>query len=242
MDLDFGRWNHFAGIFVSVLELQGQPISITYSDEEVQPTIEKAIEICQALKLARSGDVICMSKANCSCPGGRWHVGFDEKMEGLERTLVEGEKLWATVAIARQSIGETHRIAPPPLGLAKFLIFSPLNKAELRPDLVVIFANPWQASRLIFLADYHGFPIKPRITGSLCWSVITYPLITGNFNATMGDPTARRVHQYNPNDLIVSIPYRMIPAMMEAIEYSTAGKGKPAKSFEERRQRRSKNQ
>ncbi|MFX0086130.1 MAG: DUF169 domain-containing protein [Candidatus Hodarchaeota archaeon] len=238
MDLNYRNWKSYADILVSVLELKGYPISVTYSDEEAQATIKKAIEICQALKLASSGDIICMSKNSCSCPGGRWHVGFGDKKEGLERILVEGEKLWATVAIARQSIGETHRIAPPPLNLAKFLIFSPLNKSEFRPDLVLILSNPWQASKLIFLADYHGFPIKPRVTGSLCWSAITYPLVTGNFNITMGDPTARRIHKYDPNELIVSIPYRMIPAMIDAIEYSTAGKGKPAKWFEQRRQRR----
>lgn len=137
-----------------------------------------------------------------------------------------------------QSIGETHRIAPPLLGLAKFLIFSPLHETKLRPDLIVIFANPFQASRLIFLADYHGFPIKPRVTGSLYWSAITYSLVTGNFNITMGDPTAHCTHKYDPNELIVSIPYRMIPGMMEAIEYSTAGKGKPAKWFEQGTDRR----
>lgn len=238
MKLQTGNWKGFADILVSVLELQGQPISVTYSDEDVQSTIEQASEICDALKLAQSGEIISMSKKTCTCPGGRWHVGFGEKREGIERILVEGEKLWASVAIAKQSIGETHRIAPPPLGLAKFLIFSPLSTAKLRPDLIIIFANPFQASRLIFLADYHGFPIKPRVNGSLCWSAITYPLVTGNFNITMGDPSARRTQKYDPNELIVSIPYRMIPGMMEAIEFSTAGKGKPAKSFELRTHRR----
>jgi uncharacterized protein (DUF169 family) len=237
MEFQTRNWKEFAEIFVSVLELRGQPISVTYSDEDIQSTIDKGIEICDALKLARSGEIISMSKATCTCPGGRWHVGLGEKREGIERILVQGEKLWASVAIARQSIGETHRIAPPPLGLAKFLILSPLKKATLRPDLIVIFANPYQASRLIFLADYQGFPIKPRVTGSLCWSAITYPLVTGNFNITMGDPSARRTRKFDPNELIVSVPFRMIPGMMEAIEYSTAGKGKPAKWFEERTHR-----
>ena len=229
-------WRDFADTFVSVLELHGQPISVTYSDEEVQSTVKKPMRVCQALKQVNSGGIICMDE-RMSCPGGRWHLGFGEKSEGLERRLVEGEKLWASVAIATQSIGETHRIAPPPLGLAKFLILSPLKYAELRPDLVLFFANPWQASRLVFLADYHGFPVKPRVTGSLCWSAITYPLVSGNFSLTMGDPTARRSNDYDVNELIVSVPYRMIPSMMEAMEYSTAGKGKPAKWFEEQSHR-----
>ena len=91
---------------------------------------------------------------------------------------------------------------------------------------------------MIFLADYHGFPIKPRVTGSLCWGAITYPLVTGNFNVTMGDPSARRTHKYDQNKLIVSVPYRMIPAMVEAMEFSTAGKGKHAQWFEQRTHRK----
>lgn len=233
----FSNWKDFAETLVSVLELQGQPISITYSDEEVESTVDRSIAICEALTLARSGEILCVGEDKCACPGGRWHLGYGEKREGLEKRLVEGEKLWATVAIARQSIGKTHIIAPPPLGLAKNVIFSPLNKAELRPDLIVILANPWQASRLIFLADYHGFPIIPRVTGSLCWSAITYPLVTGNFNISMGDPTARLNRNYNVNELFVSIPYRMVPAMMDAIEYSTAGKAKPARWFQQRTHR-----
>ena len=54
----------------------------------------------------------------------------------------------------------------------------------------------------------------------------------------MGDPTARRNYEYDQNELIVSIPYRMIPSMMDALEHSTAGKGKPAEWFAQRTQRR----
>ncbi|NVM27766.1 MAG: DUF169 domain-containing protein [Candidatus Helarchaeota archaeon] len=226
------NWQNLAESFVSVLELKGQPIAVTYTDKEIEPTIKKGLDVCATLKKARDGEIIRLNKVKCTCPGGRWHLGLAGKMEGLEKILVKGEKLWATVAIARQSIGRTHQIAPPPLGLAKYIIFSPLNKAELRPDVVAILCNPWQASRLIFLADYHGYPVNPQVTGSLCWSAITYPLVTGNLNVTMGDPTARRHHEYDPNELIVSIPYRMVPPIIEAMEYSTAGKGKPAPWFE----------
>ena len=117
--------------------------------------------------------------------------------------------------------------------MAKNIIFSPLNKAPLRPDIITILCNPWQASRLIYLAIYQGISIKPNVSGSLCWSAVTYPLVTGNFNVTMGDPTARRHYRYDPNELIVSFPYRMLALIVDAMEYSTAGKGKPAPWFEQ---------
>ena len=225
-------WQNYAEHFVSVLELRGNPVAITYTDEEIEPTIKKGMGVCKAILIARNGEIIRLNKTKCTCPGGRWHLGFAKGMSGLEKFLVEGEKLWATVPIAKRSIAETHGIAPPPLGLAKNVIFSPLNKAELRPDLVTILCNPWQASRLIYLAIYQGYSVKPNLAGSLCWGAITYPLMTGNFNITMGDPTARRHYGYDPNELIVTIPYRMVSPVIEAMEYSTAGKGKPAPWFE----------
>ena len=235
MNLSTADWQKYAESFVSVLELKGQPVSITYTDEEIEPTIKKGVCACQALLMARNGELLQLNKTKCSCPGGRWHLGLGKKMQGLEKFLVKGEKLWATVAIARQSIDQTHRIAPPPIGLAKNVVFNPLNKVNeinLTPDLIVILCNPWQASRLIYLAVYHGHPIKPQVTGSLCWSAITYPLVTGNFNVTMGDPTARRHYGYDPSELLVSIPSRMVPLIIEAMDHSTAGKGKPADWFD----------
>jgi len=225
-------WQKYSESLVSVLGIKGNPIAVTYTDEEIQPTITEGMDVCVSLLKARDGEIISLSKIKCRCPGGKWHLGLGPKRDKLEKVLVEGEKLWATVAIARQSIGNTHKIAPPPLGLTNYIVFSPLNKAELRPDLILILCNPGQASRLVFLADYHGDPVKPEVLGSLCWSAITYPLMTGNLNITMGDPTARRHHGYDDNELIVSIPYRMMPNIMEAMEHSTAGKGKMAEWFE----------
>ena len=225
-------WQKYAEEFISVLELKGDPIAVTYTDEDVEPTIKKGMDVCKTLLLVRDGEIIQLNKIKCTCPGGKWHLGLAKKMKGLEKFLVKGEKLWATVPIAQWSIGETHRIAPPPRDLAKNVVFSPLRKAQLCPDVVIFLCNPWQASRLIYLAIYHGYPVKPDVTGSLCWGAITYPLVTGNFNVTMGDPTARRHHGYDPCELIVSVPYRMIPPILDAMEHSTAGKGKPAAWFE----------
>ena len=231
MDYDLDYIKKKSEDLISALNLIGQPVSITYTASEIKSPVENPIAICHALNIARSGGVLCINEEKCACPGGSWHLGFGEKHTGLEKRLVNGEKLWCSVAVAYQSIASTHKIAPPPLGLAKNIVFSPLNLIELKPDIVVIFANPFQASRLIFLADYHGFPINPRVNGSLCWSAITYPLVTGSFNITMGDPTARRNQNVNENELYVSIPYRMFPGILDALTKSTAGNAEPAPWF-----------
>ena len=45
-----------------------------------------------------------------------------------------------------------------------------------------------------------------EMRGSLCWSMITYPLVSGNFNLSVGDISARRMERWDPNIMAASIP------------------------------------
>ncbi|KAF5431177.1 putative conserved protein, DUF169 family [Candidatus Methanophagaceae archaeon] len=38
-----------------------------------------------------------------------------------------------------------------------------------------------------------------EMRGPLCWSMITYPLVSGNFNVSVGDISARRMERWDPN-------------------------------------------
>ncbi len=67
----------------------------------------------------------------------------------------------------------------------------------------------------------------------MCWSAITYPIVSGNFNVTMGDYSARRMWEYDPDKLMVCMPlprYRMI---LESLDDCIAGFAAPSKEFEE---------
>jgi len=68
--------------------------------------------------------------------------------------------------------------------------------------------------------------------GSLCWSTITYPIVSGNFNITAGDISARRMAGWDDNIMIVSVPVEKIQGIADAIDKSTAGTAKPSRQFE----------
>jgi len=71
-----------------------------------------------------------------------------------------------------------------------------------------------------------------EMRGSLCWSMITYPLVSGNFNLSVGDISARRMERWDPNIMAASIPWERIRGIAEAVEFSTAGRAKPSEEFE----------
>jgi uncharacterized protein (DUF169 family) len=79
--------------------------------------------------------------------------------------------------------------------------------------------------------------------GSLCWSMITYPLVSGNFNISVGDISARRMERWDPAIMVASIPWERIKGIAEAIGLSTAGKAERSEEFvrmtEKMRSRRS---
>jgi len=101
---------------------------------------------------------------------------------------------------------------------------SPLEKAEIAPDLVVFLCNPEQACRLVTLATYpDGLPPKTEIVGSTCHMVIAYPLVSGELNISLLDYTSRKYQNYKPEELFVSIPYHRLPGLVGSIDVCSAG-------------------
>ena len=99
----------------------------------------------------------------------------------------------------------------PPYGLAEYVVFSPLEKSQFRPDLVLFLCNAEQACRLITLACFNnGISPKVELVGSACHMAITYPLVSGEINVSFLDYTARKMKGYMPEELFVSIPYHFI--------------------------------
>jgi uncharacterized protein (DUF169 family) len=116
-------------------------------------------------------------------------------------------------------------VSPPPTGLSERILITPLEKATLRPDLVVFLCNPEQACRLVWLDTYwDGIPPKVELLGSLCHSAIAYPVVTGSSNLTLGDWTARRMQKFRPDVVFFTVPYERMHNLLEAVPHSSAGR------------------
>jgi len=216
------------------LGVKREAVAVKYTDESPKVGLDGGrYAVCNGILAASGGKVIMLSSENCACPGGKSHIGLTETRTIALKMLVEGEKLWADVKTATRSRFETQRIAAPPLGISGKVYFYPASQDIFMPDLFLFLVNAEQVSRLITLAQFwDGKTPSFEMRGSLCWSAITYPMVTGNFNITVGDISARRMAKWDDNVLIASVPAEKIQGIADAIEKSTAGTARTSREFE----------
>ena len=219
-------WQEWSQTLKDVLSLRGSPVAITYSIEPAQEPSPGKHWVCQVMKDARDGKTICLTKDNSACPGGSMHLGLAPPLSGpkaraLQRFLVHGEKLFCSIVAFHRAMTLATQ---PPLGLADQVIFAPLEAATMEPDLVLFLCNAEQACRLITLATYSsGISPKTELVGSACHMAIAYPLVSGEVNVSFLDYTARKMKQYDPDELFVSVPYHRMPDLVACVSRCTAG-------------------
>ncbi len=217
----------------SALGIDRQAVGVKYTDEEPPvATSDGRYAVCRAILEAASGKVIMLSGETCACPGGKSHIGLTEAKTVPLKMLVEGEKLWSDVKTATRSRIETQKIAIPPVGLASRVYFYPADKDVFEPDLVIFLVNAEQVSRLVTLAQFwDGKTPSFQMRASMCWGAITYPMVSGNFNVTAGDISARRMAGWDENTLIATLPAEKVQGVADAVDRSTAGTAESSDRF-----------
>lgn len=220
------EWHEWSTRLVEVLGLRKAPVAVVYTDEAPEGVEMPRCRVCSALGLAARGKTIALTAENSLCPGGSRYLGLRAEPEGVGRDLrdflMHGEKLFSCpVAIHRMSALSRAQL---PVGIAERVILAPLCQAPLRPDIVVITCNAWQAARLVNLVVFEtGLPMECDPTGALCRAVITYPLVTGKTNVSFGDVTARQAEAVAEDELYVSLPYHDLASVRASIDYCSAG-------------------
>lgn len=219
-------WKSQSEEIVGTLGLDSKPVAVTFTNEEVEVEKKRRMWMCRALKLAATGEPFVIDKETSACPGGSWHCGLSEPpaaqgRRALQHFLTRGEKLTASITSFHrmQTLG-----SPPPTGMSDRIFLGPMDAAPIRPDIVVFVCNAESACRLVTLDHYwDGKPPHIELTGSLCHAAISYPVVTGNTNLTLGDWTARRMQKYAPDIVFLTVPYERIANLVLAIPECSAG-------------------
>jgi uncharacterized protein (DUF169 family) len=216
------------------LEIDREPVAVKYTDEEPDAGVETGYPVCQALLHAAEDDaVIELSCEGCPCPGGRAHLGLSDRNEVSRESLVEGEKLWHDLSVAYRSGEQSDDLAEPPVGLADTVYLYPATEDVFDPDLVVFLVDAEQASRIVFLNQYwDGVSPSMEMHGSMCWSVITYPFVSGQVNVSAGEVSARDLGEWPSHLLTVTVPAENVDDVAAAVPESTAGTADRAEEFQ----------
>ena len=213
-------------IFKKTFGLKNEPLAISFTNDEISNGQYEKTSICRALKLAAEGKCFIIDESISTCPGGSRYCGFtgeisEEQKRRLQRFLTKGEKLTSSIVSFERMQKLT---TPPPTGLADKVLICPLEETEIRPDMILFLCNAEQACRLITLDTYwDGISPKQQVIGALCHTAISYTIMTGYTNLSMGDWTARHNQKFAPDIIFLSIPYERINNLIAAIPLCYAG-------------------
>jgi uncharacterized protein (DUF169 family) len=178
------------------------------------------------LKLSAAGECFIIDEDVSTCPGGSRYCGFSgeitgEKKRRLQEFLTNGEKLTHSIVSFERMLRLS---TAPPTGIADRIVICPLEKAEIRPDMILFLCNGEQACRIIALDTYwDGLNPKEQLVGALCHTAISYTISTGYTNISLGDWTARSHQQFDPDIVFASVPYERMGNLIAAIPLCSAG-------------------
>ncbi|PIP21228.1 MAG: hypothetical protein COX40_00465 [Candidatus Omnitrophica bacterium CG23_combo_of_CG06-09_8_20_14_all_40_11] len=227
--MDEKVWQNYAMVFKELLNLEYSPVAVSCIKESPFNPPEKKVRICRAILDAGKGEILQIDKRNNACFGASWHLGFhkisDPKIINMiKKFVVEGEKLFCSYEALDKLMSQIEEV---PDNSGSYFILSPLEKAQDSPDVVIFICNAEAACRLLTLATFlDGVMPKIKIGGPTCRMSIIYPLLTGELNLSFYDYTARKMCNVEKDKLLISIPYKKIPQIMESIDKCSAGRAK----------------
>lgn len=227
--MDKKEWQDYSLILKELLNLEFSPVALSCQKEPFLKSSDKKVRICRAILDAGKAEILQVSKENNACFGAGWHLGFnrfkDPKIINMiKKFVVEGEKLFCSYEALDNLISQMEDV---PDNSHSYFLLSPLEKCEVHPDLVIFICNADAACRLLTLAIFvDGAMPNIKIGGPTCRMTIIYPLLTEELNLSFYDYTARKICNVEKDKLLISIPYRKIPKIIQGIDKCCAGRAK----------------
>jgi uncharacterized protein (DUF169 family) len=209
-----------------VLELDGSPVAVAIISKSPQGLehLPYKATACMMIQIARRGVAFCSSGDGILC-GGRANLGVGESpIRKLDDFLVRREKLFRSKAAAGKIIDSAREQAPKQ---GNYLAFSPLEKASFTPDVVLFIGTPAQISRIVFLNAFETGEINVLHGEPLCSGAIAMPITTGKIGISFLDMACRLFGRYQPEEMVIGVPYQRLLRIVDNIDLSSAGTARP---------------
>jgi uncharacterized protein (DUF169 family) len=216
---------YFSAKLKNTLELDGNPIAISITSDKPQELKkwQSRVTLCMLIQSARRGLSLYCPGENIIC-NGKVHIGIGNSPSwDLEDFLVRKEKIVSSKTAARRML-DLAKVQSSELG--KFIILSPLMKANFNPDVVVFVGTPLHISRILFLDAFGTGEINTLHREPLCSGVIATPIATSQIGVSFLDMSCRAFGQYKPEEMAIGVPYNRISKIVENIDHSIAGTAK----------------
>jgi uncharacterized protein (DUF169 family) len=174
--------------------------------------------VCQAIALARRyGWVMAMGTEDMLCPLGALTLGL---LPAKDKFLDGSFKIpfWVKDQGVRAKISQT--LPRLEQGKYTYLIAAPIHRADFEPQVIVVYGNPAQVSRLIQAAIYGtGEAVSSSSSGGFaCGEEVTRTILKNECQVVLTGGGDRAVAQAQDHEASFAMPASRAEAVVEGLE------------------------
>ena len=211
---------------VLALDLKRRPVGVRLINEQAEydglsaPEVKGKMAYCQMIERAGKGRTYKSRLENHSCDGATTALALEKSTPRIE----SGEEyysynLYATKGAARRMRASITSL--PWQDVATYgVLTGPLAEFTVQPDLVMVFATPYVAMRLLQGYEY-ATGVKPQIDlGSMqavCSELTTGPLLRGDLNVSVLCPSTRMLAKWGEDEMGVSLPFERFYQLVDGV-------------------------
>jgi uncharacterized protein (DUF169 family) len=198
--------------------------------------LDKELNLCEMLKEAQTGSPFYVGKKDFHCVE-TMVLGMEDPEPVLVSGLVGGSAGLFQEARANRKLYQY--LPKMPKGSVKYVAFSPIDQLTFDPDVMVITATVSQAQTILrsvgySTGDYYSSKATPVV--SCAWMYV-YPVLSGemNFTVTGLGLGMQALGVLPPGLFLISVPWNLLPTMMENLQEMPVGPLPPPPSAAEHR-------
>jgi uncharacterized protein (DUF169 family) len=183
-----------------------------------QLSVDKGLSFCEMLREAQQGGTpFYFGKENNEACVGKILLGMED-MEPFAESGQIGPRLGIFQEARANYIFYQH-VPKFSKGIVNYVAFSPMDKLQFEPDVLIITANPGQAEIVMRAMTYSTGEIYVSRTTPVmgCAWLYIYPYQTGKVNYLIPDMVhgLKGRELFAEGSILISIPYHWIPIMTQ---------------------------
>jgi uncharacterized protein (DUF169 family) len=219
-------------------DFERKPVGVKFviTKPESIERLDKELNFCEMLKEAQTGSPFYVGKGDFHCVEPMV-LGMVDPEPVLVSGLLGGSSGLFKEARANRKL---YQYIPKMLkGSVRYVVFSPIDQLTFDPDVTVITATVAQAQTILRSVGYSTgdyFSSKATPVVSCAWMYV-YPVLSGemNFTVTGLGLGMQALSVFPPGLFLISVPWNLLPTMMENLQEMYVGPPPPPPAAHEHR-------
>jgi uncharacterized protein (DUF169 family) len=205
------------------LGLEKSPVAIklVLREEDLPDNLDKIdskMRHCEMVQKASHGDSFYATSEDQMCKGGAAAIGADEAPEKLKTGEFYYELgRFSSIGAAKRTLDSIPKIDLRTYATA----YSPLEKVNFDPDVILIICNPAQAMKLAQALVYTlGGRVEADFSGiqSFCADAVAGPFMRKQANITLGCSGSRQYAGIKDDEVMVGLNGENIGCVVNALD------------------------